>query len=109
MLAQPVGRQFLRAFGGEDVGDELHVARLVLPRQRDGVGHARVPLELALHVAQLDAEAAHLDEVVLPANELVVAVAQSARQVARLVDGVVGVVAEGVRRTKISRVSSGFL
>src|SRR5271165_286231 len=68
------------------VARKVLVARFPLKDAGCRLGHRRVPHKDGLDLAELDAEAAHLDLLVLSAQNLDVAIAQEARHVARLVE-----------------------
>src|SRR5208337_555987 len=69
-----------------DVARDVLVSRFPLKDAGCRLGHRRVPHEGGLDFAELDPEAADLNLVVLSAQKLDVAIAQEARQVARLVE-----------------------
>ena len=67
------------------VADQLAVAGAVFARDHDRLRHRRVALQGVLDLAELDAEAAQLDLVVDPAEELQLAVGAPAGEVAAAV------------------------
>ncbi len=68
----------------------------LLPRHHHGVAHGGVPAQRGLHLAGLDAEAAHLDLLVDAAQELQRAVREAARAVAGAVQALPRRGGEGV-------------
>ena len=85
----PLGHLLRAAAGGldavrarDDVGDQAPVPGRVLPRQHDGLPHAGLLAQHGLHLAGLDAEAAHLDLLVGAPQELQHAVRAPAGAVA---------------------------
>ena len=90
----------------DQVGHQALAARAVLARQHHGLPHRRVLQQRRLDLAQLDAEAADLDLVVQPPQELQVAVGPPAHPVARPVQPGPGSAPNG-SGTKRSAVRSG--
>src|SRR5262249_9737309 len=68
-----------------DVGDQAPVPGSVLPCQHDGLADAGLPAQHGLHLAGLDAEAAHLHLLVGTPQELQHPVRAPARTIARTV------------------------
>src|SRR6478672_1049826 len=81
---------------GYDVGDEALVAGTVLAGQDRGLLDLRVLGEGALDLAELDAEAAHLDLMVEASEELELPVGPPAHQVCGAIHPLSGLVAPRV-------------
>ena len=109
MLAQ-LGGGGRAAGGGDDIADQAPVAAGGGERQHHRLPHRRMTLQGDLDLPQLDAEAADLDLVVDPAEELQVAVGEVARAVAGAVEARAGVLRTGATKgsgTKRSAVRAG--
>ena len=95
-----------------EVGDQGRLARQV-PRQDHRPADRGVRLESRLDLPQLDAEAAHLDLVIDPAQEIQAAIGEPTDQVARPVQPRAGGLSERIgneplrRQVRTSGVSSG--
>ncbi|SAL07645.1 hypothetical protein AWB81_08206 [Caballeronia arationis] len=70
-----------------DVGDELLILRVLLPRTRDHhrFAHRRVAGDLSFDLTEFDAEAANLDLMIVTAEEFNIAVRAITCEVARAV------------------------
>ncbi|NKG03053.1 hypothetical protein GO287_04995 [Ralstonia solanacearum] len=76
----------LRVLCGNDIADQLPIARLILACDHGGLGHLGMLLQHGLHLTRLDAEAADLDLLVDAAEELDGAVMAPAAQVAGAIE-----------------------
>ncbi len=93
-----LGTQFINVElgGSRQIGYQALVAGMVFTGNDDGLVHARTSGQLRLDLAQLDAEAAHLDLKIIAAQEFDAAVFPPAAQVAGLVQPGLGIVVEWI-------------